>query len=218
MGKLILIHAQEDACPVGRLTIRNFRRVYGLRFHPDLGYIAVSVVGFRYFDRGAGGFMSSGAYVYEGRVVCGTFSRDLDEWSGFPAVVSKAGWGFSAGANTVIDGNRVVLEDHTPSTAAVEDFDAVFWAIEGALDYTTGEEGSAIGRAICLVRVCRTRDGYTNWSESEATLNDMGVCPYTGQGEPLRPLTNGAHTRLLTVSTGQHIESQSNAVAALTAV
>lgn len=93
-----------------RLTRRNWRSASLLRRHPRWGLIRVIVVGMRYWDRGAGGFMAGGAWVYEGRVLCRSYPAAGEERETVPAYRSKARWGFE-GEVPLEDGSTLVMED-----------------------------------------------------------------------------------------------------------
>jgi hypothetical protein len=143
-----------------RLILSNWRSASALRYHKHLGLIRVSLVGMRYFDRGAGGFMGGGAWVYEGRVVCATYPEMVEgDEDRIPEIRSVAGWGFAGDAPSG-RGRKVKIADRRASRPEVVGYEKAFWTIDEALDYANGEDDGAIGKDTFPVRVRLTNAGY----------------------------------------------------------
>lgn len=143
-----------------RLTLANWRDASLIRFHPTLGYIRVSIVGMRYYDRGAGGgFMCTGAWVYEGRVVCSAYPESIDDVDHLPTVQSVAGWGYE-GSAPCDDGHTVQMGDKRPSRDGVQKLGKAFWSLEKAIEYANGLGDGAIARKTEPVHVQWTKAGY----------------------------------------------------------
>ena len=97
-----------------------------LRYHKVLGLIRVSLVGMRYFDRGAGGFMAGGAWVYEARVACATYPEVVEgDEDRIPEIRSVAGWGFAGDAPSG-SGKKVKVADRRPSRPEVVSYERLF--------------------------------------------------------------------------------------------
>jgi hypothetical protein len=143
-----------------RLTTWNSRDASALRCDRHLGLIRVSLVGMRYFDLGAGGFMGGGAWVYEGRVACATYPELVEgDEDRIPEIRSVAGVGFAGDAPSR-SGRRVKIADRRASRPEVVSYEKAFWNIDEALDYANGEDDGAIGKHTFPVRVRPTKAGY----------------------------------------------------------
>jgi hypothetical protein len=142
-----------------RLTESNWKKASSIRFHKNGGFIRVYVVGHRYFDRVAGGFMGPGAYVYEGRVVCESYPTDSVGQSKVPEIKSAAGWGFSGTVQNV-DGRALSFFDPKSKKKYVDSLAKEFWTVQEALTYANGEDGGRIAQETEPVRVTWTKSGY----------------------------------------------------------
>jgi hypothetical protein len=131
-----------------------------LRYHPKLGFIRLSIVGHRYYDRGAGGFMAGrGEWVHEGRVTCATYPEILDRTPRIPAIKSIAGWGFTGSVPiTNAPGENIEIADKQASRPEAELYEAAFWTIGEAIAYANGDDGGDIARDTTPVKV-RCVDG-----------------------------------------------------------
>lgn len=144
---------------VNRLTLRNWRSASVIRFMLGTGYFRVSVVGNRYFDRGAGGFMGPGEWVYEGRVICSTYPEAVEDCIRSPAIKSKAGWSYEGEVQTA-SGDTVLVSDRSSSKRVAEALNREFWSIDEALAYANGEDAGLLADISLPVKVTRTKAGY----------------------------------------------------------
>jgi hypothetical protein len=142
-----------------RLTVNNWRHASLIRFHKQAGFIRVYVVATRYFDRGAGGFMGSGAFVQEGRVVCESYPAATGKKLRVPALKSVAGWGY-AGPGRTNDGVELDISDPNNLKTYVDNLSDEFWAVGEAISYANGEAGGALALETEPVRVTWSRAGY----------------------------------------------------------
>ena len=74
-----------------RLSRRNYTVASLIRKHNELGLIRVYVIGDRYWDRGVGGFMSGGGWVYRGTVICEPCPVRVEDQAKLPDKRSGAG-------------------------------------------------------------------------------------------------------------------------------
>lgn len=149
MPSITLRQPGIDARLVNRLTTRNYSRSACLRFHQELGFIRVSVMKLRYFDRGAGGFMGGGAWVNEGHVFCHAMPANALEFEPEPVVRSVAGW-------TLAPSDP--LSDQAPSRGSrrqkeVSAWNDEFWTLDEALAYANGETNTDFATLTEPVRV-----------------------------------------------------------------
>lgn len=142
-----------------RLTPKNWRSNSVIRFMPGIGYVRITVVGNRYFDRGAGGFMGGGGWIFEGRVVCSAYPEAVDASDRIPVLKSKAGWEYR-GEVLMTSGKTAIAGDRPSSKPATASLDQEFWSIEEALAYANGDDGGALAAASFPVKVTRTTTGY----------------------------------------------------------
>ena len=142
-----------------RLTKGNWRKASLIRRHTSLGLLRIYIVGMRYFDRGAGGFMAGGELVYEGRIVCERYPQQVGDSPKTPEIRSKAGWG-SKGNVTTTDGTTITLEDWQSHRSDASDYNKEFWTIDKAIDYANGSDDGEIGKDTIPVKVTWTKAGY----------------------------------------------------------
>ncbi len=142
-----------------RLTGNNWRHASLIRFHKQAGFIRVYVVGHRYYDRGAGGFMGGGSFIQEGRVVCESYPSEPAKKHRVPALKSVAGWGYS-GPGRTDDGVELDISDPKNLKACVDNLSAEFWSVGEAIAYANGEAGGALALATEPVRVTWARASY----------------------------------------------------------
>jgi len=144
---------------VNRLTLRNWRNASIIRFMPDVGYFRVTVVGNRYFDRGAGGFMGPGEWIFEGRVICSAYPEIIEDLPRVPEIKSKAGWGYRGVVSDPSD-QMVLVEDKTSSKQEIQALNQEFLTLEEAITYANGDDGNLLAKSSEPVVSSRTKSGY----------------------------------------------------------
>jgi hypothetical protein len=134
-----------------RLTLSNWRNAPVLRYHKDLGFIRVSLIGLRYFDRGAGGFMDGGAWCMRVESFARPIPRPLKRMKNrIPEILSVA--------PSRRGKNEKVADRRSSRPEAV--YEKAFWTIDEALDYANGEDDGAIAKDTFSARVRLTKAGY----------------------------------------------------------
>jgi hypothetical protein len=126
---------------------------------PEVGYFRVSVIGLRYFDRGAGGFMGPGEWIFEGRVVCSAYPESIEELPRLPEVKSRAGWGYR-GVVSDASVQSVLVEDRASTKPEIQALNLEFWNLEEALAYANGEDEGLVAKSSVPVAISRTKSGY----------------------------------------------------------
>lgn len=146
---------------MNRLRRSDWRGASVIRHHLRLGFIRLAIVGMRYFDRGAGGFIGGGAFVYEGRVTCITYPEPMVSKPALPAIDSVAGWGFIGSVPIDdTDGQTLEIADRPATRPMAKRYEKKFWTIDEAIAYANGEDGGEVARDTSRVNVRLVRGEY----------------------------------------------------------
>lgn len=103
--------------------------------------------------------MSSGEWVFEGRVICEGYPSLPHVTDELPAILSKAGWGFSGSVPSPGE-HELRLVDRAAIKPAIAALNKEFWNLDDALAYANGADGSALEATSTPVSVTHTKNGY----------------------------------------------------------